>query len=209
MRRNSFRFPCVLFCVALILTSCALFENAPEIVPDAAMRSRLATLKHWRMDGRVGVRRADESWHAGLIWNHEPDTDRLYLSGPFGQGALNIKVTRHSIRVASADGTVEESDDPARMLESLIGVAVPVSALRYWILGLSYPDAECGCEYDRSGRLKKLNQLGWVTEYQDYQTVEQWSVPKKLSVENASTRLKLVIDEWRFRDANITTQAGS
>ncbi|MCI0655233.1 MAG: lipoprotein insertase outer membrane protein LolB, partial [Methylococcaceae bacterium] len=191
-------FRCIILSLLLGLPGCAIFETGPERFQDAEIRRQLAGLETWRMDGRVGVRSEDESWHAGLVWSHDRDVDRLYLSGPFGQGALNIKVSEHYIRVASADGTVEESGDPEQLLESMIGFAVPVPALRYWLLGLSYPFAESHSEYDRLGRLIKLNQLGWVAEYQDYQTNQRWSVPRKLSVVNKSTRLKLVIDDWQF-----------
>jgi outer membrane lipoprotein LolB len=190
----------------MMLPSCAFFQPSPELRQGAETRQQLAALETWRMDGRVGVRSADESWQAGLIWNHDQDVDRLYISGPFGQGALNIKVSGSYIRVASADGTVEESEDPEQLLESIIGVAVPVPALRYWLLGLSYPSAKSDSEYDRMGRLIKLIQLGWVTRYQDYQAVQQWLLPRKLSVVNESTRLKLVIDDWQFPDSGPGTK---
>ncbi len=154
------------------------------------------------MEGRVGVRRSDESWHAGLIWRHARDLDHLTISGPFGQGALDIQVTESHIRVTSSDGKVEESHEPEQLLETIIGIAVPVPALRYWLLGLAYPSVESDSEYDLFGRLIKLSQLGWVARYQDYQSVQQWPVPKKLSVVNDATEFKLVIDEWRLSDSD-------
>jgi outer membrane lipoprotein LolB len=191
----------VFLMLAIGLSSCAVFERAPETVQDAEARLQLAAIERWRLDGRVGVRKSDESWQAGLIWNHEKDVDRLYISGPFGQGALNIKVKDNYIRVVSADGTVEESENPEQLLESWIGIAVPVSALRYWLLGLAYPATASDSEYDRFGHLVRLNQLGWITQYQDYQSVREWSVPRKLSVVNESTKVRLVIDDWHFPDA--------
>ncbi|MGH8556740.1 MAG: lipoprotein insertase outer membrane protein LolB [Methylococcales bacterium] len=184
--------------LVVLLQSCAIFETPLEIVQNPATRRQLAVLEMWRMEGRVGVRRSDESWHAGLVWRHARDFDHLTISGPFGQGALDIQVTENYIRVTSADGKVEESRNPEQLLETIIGIAVPVPALRYWLLGLAYPSVESDSEYDSLGRLIKLSQLGWVARYQDYQTVQQWSVPKKLSVVNAATRFRLVIDEWRL-----------
>lgn len=150
------------------------------------------------MGGRVGVRSAEESWQASLLWDHEQDVDHLYLSGPFGQGALNIKVSDHFIRVASSDGRVEESRQPVETLESIIGITVPIQALRFWVLGLAFPGEQGDLEFDRQGRLLRLNQSGWVTEYQSYQEVQNWQVPRKLSLVHRSTRLKLIIDEWSF-----------
>ncbi|MGH8549935.1 MAG: lipoprotein insertase outer membrane protein LolB [Methylococcales bacterium] len=198
---NSRKLHCFILSLLMILPSCAVIEPGPDVFQGVETRRQLAALESWQMDGRVGVRSAAESWHANLVWNHDREVDRLVLSGPFGQGALAIKVSERYIRVASADGTVEESEDPERLLESITGIAVPVPALRYWLLGLSYPFAESESEYDRLGRLINLNQLGWVAQYQDYETVQQWSVPRKLTVNNGSARLKVVIDGWLFPES--------
>jgi outer membrane lipoprotein LolB len=185
----------------MIVPACTALKPGPEPVQDVSARQQLAQLETWRINGRVGVRSADESWQAGLVWNHDRDVDHLYLSGPFGQGALNIKLSAGHIRVAAADGTVEESEHPVQMLESILGVTVPVQALRYWLLGLSDPNAAADSEFDAMGRMVQLKQLGWVTRYEDYRMFRQWAVPRKLSVVNESTTVKLVIDEWHFADS--------
>ncbi len=201
MVQNGLRLRWVFLCLVMMLPACTALKPGPEAIQGVKARQQLAALESWRINGRVGVRSADESWQAGLVWNHDRGVDRLYLSGPFGQGALSIKISGGYIRVASADGTVEESEDPVQMLESILGVTVPVQALRYWLLGLSDPDAAGDSEYDRMGRMVKLNQLGWVTRYEDYRIVQQWYVPRKLSVANESTTVKLVIDDWLFPDS--------
>lgn len=195
-------FPGVLVILAVMLPSCAVFKPVPEVIQSPKTRQQLAALEKWRMDGRVGVRSPDNSWQAGLIWHHERDFDRITISGPFGQGALKFTVGEKFVQVNSHDGAVQESEDPEQLMKAMTGIAVPVMALRYWLLGLPYPLVESDSEYDGSGRLLKLNQLGWVARYQDYQTVQQWSVPKKLSLVNQETRLKLVVDEWQFTDAD-------
>ena len=187
------------FCFLLLISaSCARFENGSMPSPDHRKRQPLALLSEWQIKGRVGVRSAEESWQATLVWNHEEAVDHLYLSGPFGQGALNIKVSDHFIRVASSDGRVEESTQPVETLEATIGVTVPIQALRYWVLGLAFPEQPSDSKYDRQGNRSILDQLDWKVQYQGYQDVQNWLVPKKISLEHQSTRVKLVIDEWSF-----------
>ncbi|MGH8475579.1 MAG: lipoprotein insertase outer membrane protein LolB [Methylococcales bacterium] len=185
---------------AVLLPSCALFEKPHEFIQDSETRRQLAALETWRMEGRVGVRQVDESWQAALVWDHFRDFDHLTLSGPLGQGALDIEYSESHIRVTSADGKIEESSNPQELLESIIGIAVPLAALRYWVLGLAFPTVIFDSKYDSIGKLIQLSQLGWLCQYQDYQSVLHFSVPKKLSVINDRTRLKLVIDEWRLSD---------
>lgn len=189
----------------MLLSSCAVFEKDANYIQGTQSRRQLAALESWRMEGRIGARSSDESWHASLIWDHRKDIDLLYLSGPFGQGALNIKVTDRYIRVVSSDGSIEESTNPEQLLKSKIGVAVPVRALRYWVLGLPYSSVKFDPQYDRLGRLKKFSQLEWLVEYQGYKKVHRWVVPKRLSIVNQDVKLKLVVDEWEFPEASAST----
>lgn len=184
----------------LFLPSCALFEEPRALTQSPESRRQLAALDAWRIEGRVGVRRDDESWQASLVWEHFRDLEHLMLSGPFGQGAFDIEFTQQHIRITHADGKIEESSDPQSLLESALGFSVPVAAFRYWILGLEYPSEVFDSEHDPFGKLMRVKQLGWECQYQEYQSVLNFSIPKKLSVLNAKTRLKLVIDEWSISE---------
>lgn len=198
MRRN----PPTLVLVGLffiwILPSCAIFQTEPAGFPKTKNKQDLAAVEVWRMEGRIGVISKYDSWHASLVWDHKNDADLLYISGPFGQGALNIKVTDRYMRVVSSDGSVKKSENPEKLLKSELGVAVPVRALRYWIMGLPYPSGVSETVYDRLGRLITLNQLGWEINYRDYEKNGNWTIPVKISVLRKDIKLKLVVDQWEI-----------
>lgn len=159
-------------------------------------RAALYRIKVWTLRGRIAIQSNDESWQAGIVWRHDRQQDRLIISGPFGRGAARIVLSQNYIRVTRADGAVEESDDPDRLLHALLGVSIPINGLRYWVLGLSYPGLEADTSYDALGWLRALRQLGWTVDYPEYQDVESLILPRKLKASRGDAKLKLVVDEW-------------
>lgn len=186
--------------LVFLLNSCALFDAEPARVYRAQDREMLYRLERWLLEGRVGIQGSKESWHGNLVWAHEAATDQLRISGPFGQGTIDIYLKDDFIRLTQADGTREESNDAESLFLSRLGITVPVSALRYWVLGLPDPTDDGVYDYDELGRLRSLNQLGWEVEYDAYMVVDPWVLPRKLEIMKGAARLKLVVDEWEFEN---------
>jgi len=78
------------------------------------------------------------------------------------------------------------------------GWRVPLSGLRYWIIGLPDPQARViDLELDPMGRLAELRQLGWHIRYQRYGEFDGVALPTRLTLENSQLRAKLVVRSWR------------
>jgi outer membrane lipoprotein LolB len=71
---------------------------------------------------------------------------------------------------------------------------VPVTSLRYWVLGLPEPDL--GFEETDKG----FRQSGWTIAFQAMQRVGQLLLPRKMSVANDRVKLKLIINQWTLHD---------
>ncbi len=72
------------------------------------------------------------------------------------------------------------------------GIKTPVSALRYWVLGLpklenKYVETEQG-----------FSQFGWDVVFLEMQNVKQLELPKKIKITKNSAKLKLIINQWEF-----------
>ena len=181
----------------LVLAGCAGWRPPPPTVSETERHWRAALVERpWRLQGRIGVRGGRDSWHGHLRWEHGRDFERLVLSGPFGQGGAVIEARPGWIRLRYPDGKTLESTTPDRLLRQVLGVAVPLAALRYWVLGLSAP-GPVSAERDVAGRLRRLRQDGWEVEYQAYGVVGAGALPTKLRLRGpGGIRLTLLIDEW-------------
>lgn len=184
--------------LAASLPGCALFTAAPqEVSYSKTVNQALYRLEPWSLDGRIALTSAEDSWTADLAWAHQRDNEQIKLSGPLGQGTLMIRLSENAVTVSEGDGKVESSDDPEGFINQRLGMFVPVTSLRYWVLGLPEPDLDFQ-ETDEGFR-----QSGWTIAFQTMQRVGQWLLPRKLSVANDRVKLKLFIDQWTLHDGKV------
>jgi len=183
--------------LAASLPACTLFKPAPpEITYTKTANQALYRLEPWSLEGRVALTGERDSWTADLAWVHLRGDEQIKLSGPLGQGAVMIRLVGNSVTVAQGDGKVESSDDPEAFINQQLGMFVPVTSLRYWVLGL--PEPEQDFEDAGSG----FRQAGWTVAYQAMQRVGQLVLPRKMSVANDRVKLKLIIDQWALNGGN-------
>ena len=187
--------------VALLVFAGCVTAPTPvenQLTPEA--RTALYELDRWQLRGRIAVRTGTDKWQASLRWLHVPGQDELHISGPLGQGAVQVTVREGFIRVVRADGSQQESDDPQRVMNSQLGFPVPLADLHYWVLGIPGSSALFVPEYDPLGRLKSLRQSEWLISYQRYEDVAEYVLPTRIKVGRASVQLKIVVDDWQLRD---------
>lgn len=165
--------------------------SEPVVLPDTP-----ASIQNWSMDGRIGVQAAEKAWQANLYWEHDPSQDRLRISGPLSQGLVSIVVQKDLIYVNEGNGVTSLSRDPDAMLRQRLGFAVPLSSLRYWVLGVPDPDKAAQTVGDAQG----FQQAGWRIVPDKLASVDGWMLPQKLSVQGAGVKLKILADTWDLRN---------
>jgi len=107
------------------------------------------------------------------------------------QGLVSIVVQKDLIYVNEGDGVTTLSRDPDAMLRQRLGFAIPLTSLRYWVLGVSDPD-EASVSLSKAG----FRQLGWEVVVDELTPVSGWNLPQKLRVQGAGVRLKILADTW-------------
>jgi outer membrane lipoprotein LolB len=184
---------------AALLPGCALFRTEtvrPPVLAEA--KQSLYALKAWRMEGRIGVQTSEDAWQANLFWDHDAAQDRLRVSGPLSQGMVSIIVQKDLIYINEGNGVTELSRNPDAKLRERLGFAVPLSSLRYWMLGIPAP----GLPYDpiREGddSPSGFRQSGWAIRVERFINVGSRTLPQKMLVEGSGVRLKIVTDNWEI-----------
>jgi len=184
-------------CIASV-AGCAVLEPEPVRVLTPDERKELYDIEAWAMDGRIAVHAEGEAWHASFFWRHDRKEDVLHIAGPLGQGAVDILLRGQWIQITRSDGASEVSERPEELLRARLGVAVPLSALRYWVLGVPEPGYEHVSRYDAEGQLRALKQLGWDVIYERYSGEGVWVLPKKMLITQADIKLKIIVDQWHI-----------
>ena len=179
--------------LALVLTGCATTPG-----PDEAAANNLSIPKYavWQFKGRVSLTREEQGWHGSLNWREASGRYRLDLSGPLGQGALQIDGGGDTVRLKTANGEEHTAQDVDQLIASVTGWHLPVTGIRFWIRGIPAPGVEARVLTDERGRLRHLEQAGWDINYERYQRVAGRDWPTKMRLTTADISVRLVVDEW-------------
>lgn len=172
--------------VFLILAGCA--ENSKDsrdfLNNNFAV---LANLKTWSFRGRLGIKGQPV---IDINWEHRVGQDSLKLSGPLGQGAKEVTFSDDYIQVKDGVNKIESFGAPDEFIQKRLGIEVPVSHLRYWVIGL--PDPNFAYLAEKNG----FTQTNWKVEYQQVSIKSGQSLPHKVQFERNNIKLKLFIDQW-------------
>jgi outer membrane lipoprotein LolB len=177
--------------MALLLNACSILPEkpAPDIYSLAQMQ-HLQNQKSWRLEGRLSLVNEKDSISAAINWRHQPENDQIELTGPLSQGRVVITVTPGGVKVDDGDTPHEYQGDVNTVVSLQLGVDMPVTALRFWVLGVNDPD------WPVVEQVGGFDQQGWLIRYKEMQGSGSGLLPKKISAEKEKTRIKLIVDQW-------------
>lgn len=163
----------------------------------AARQVRIAGIGAWTLRGRGAVSADGRGWSGGLHWRQQGPLMDLRFIAPLGAGTLRLTGTDEAMRVRGSDGTDFITADPAAHLSATIGAPLPVSALRWWVLGV--PDPGSGgheVELDIAGRPTIMQQAGWRVEYDRYVELDTVQLASRVTAVNGDLRMRFMIEDW-------------
>lgn len=190
----------LLLVAAAVLAGCAgrpLADDPERVV--AAQRAEVADLDSWTLNARLGINLEHEAWQAGVRWRQAADDYELNLTGPLGQGAMQLRGDSEHVVMQVAGEAPVHADNPDALLEAELGWRLPLRALTWWVRGVPDPAAPVeGVMVDAAGHLVGFEQAGWLVEPDRYETVEAGAVlPHRLEVTRGDDyRFRLVISSW-------------
>jgi len=144
-------------CVAL-LSACA---TAPAPVAPAQVRVEPS----FTCDGRLSARRGSDAVAVHYEWQHTPAKDDFDVATPLGQTVARMRRDATGVHVERPNQTPRDFPDWRALTQEVLGVAIPVDGLVYWIQGAPDPDGNSSIERDAAGRLSVLRQQGWEIVY--------------------------------------------
>lgn len=163
-----------LLLAASLIGGCALVPSRPgQFAPPPAaaqaawerQQTVLAASAGFHLQGRLAVK--GEGLSGALRWRQDGSRFELRLVGPFGAGALSLSGDDLLVAIKARDLDLVTTE-PEQVLAAQTGWQLPLTALRWWVLGLPAPDSPASIDIDRDGRMQGLRQLGWSLEFSDH-----------------------------------------
>ena len=185
-------------CGGGIETRRAALTPDPERLWVAHSRA-VAAFDHWQLTGRIGVSATGRSYHAALFWQQWDRRYTLRLVGPLGQGALLLDGDAQRVVLRTGRGERVVAEDAGALLARYVGVAVPVTSLRYWVRGLPAPDVPHRRVLDAQGRLHRLVQNGWTMDYLVYHAPgrERPAMPARIHLTQGAWQVRVFAADWQ------------
>ena len=155
-------------------------------------------ITRWRALGKLAARTADRNWSASLDWRQAEEDFRLRLSGPFGQGALQVAGSPGRVELTTARGVRRSARTPEALLAQELDWDLPASALRHWITARARPGVPVeDWALDEAGRLSSLAQQGWRLDYVYRGDSRGPSLPDRVTLRGEGVVVRIAIRDWR------------
>ncbi|MBI5006125.1 MAG: outer membrane lipoprotein LolB [Nitrosomonadales bacterium] len=146
-------------------------------------------------NGRVSVKQGGKREKAGVRWVHNNAGDEILLLAPLGQTVARIRRDENKATL-EASGRGYVAQDMESLMLQVLGWQLPLSGMRYWIVGLPAPEGESSIELADSGQLSVLRQQDWEISYTRYASGALDALPLRLSLRREGMEVLLLIDEW-------------
>jgi outer membrane lipoprotein LolB len=161
-------------------------------------RAELQALDGWTLNGRVAVAAGDEGFSGGLTWRQSGTRAEVELRGPVGGTALAIRVDGSGFSVTDQHGEVFDGARAREIVALHVGSDLPITELRYWLVGAPAPDAPHRETLGGDARLATLDQAGWQVRYDRYRAAGRLALPARLDITKGALRLRVAVLDWRL-----------
>ena len=186
-------------------------EQAAQLLWASEQQSA-AQFDTWDIHARAVIKLKGELYHIGIGWQRAPESFKMLLEAPFGQGVFRVESNqpaegKQSMKLSLPDGQVFFDESAEALLTEVFGWSIPVSGLKSWIKGLPLLDTDYNFDLRADGRLKSLRQDGWLINYLEYfagDTSPQ-GLPRKMYLKHANLAMKIVIDRWRQIESEVNS----
>jgi len=173
----------------------AVIGPGPE-APWPQQRAALEKLDSYGLNGRVAVAANGQGFSASLRYQQLPRRSNLALDGPLGIGGLRVELEGENLEIMTSRGEKLDGDVARAELERRLGFALPLSELRWWLLGIPAPGEVALDEDGASGEIRGFTQRGWRVSISARAAGLGFSLPQRLVAEREGARLKLLVERW-------------
>ncbi len=194
--------PLALICAVSLLSGCASrpVTQLPELTDWQVRQEVLGAVRDWEFSGRIAVSAGEEGFNGKLRWTQKDDNFQATVSGPLGIGTVRIEGDGESAVLTDKEGVRTELQNVEQELLYRYGWTIPVKSLRYWALGIPDPMSDAQIELNEDRQLARLEQGDWTLSISSYKVSGGQSMPNRLSASKFETRVRIVIDKWKFFD---------
>jgi len=186
--------------MSLLVSSCSTLERKTSGIDIQQHQQHLSSLSDWQMKGRMVVVNGAELWAMSVDWEQHDDQYVIFLSGPFGSGKIQLAGSANGVLLKDSDNQIFYATTPEELLLEHTGIAMPLTSLRFWMIGLLQPNTNAvNIKFDEYGRLESLTREQWDVDFKRYTKNKNAVVelPDKIFIHQGDdVKVRVVVGEW-------------
>lgn len=177
----------VLALITLSLAGCARQTIQPQA-------SELTD--HWSFSGRMAIRSASEANSFSVDWEQRAAAFDIHLSGPLGQGAVNIEGLPGRVTLTQGRD-VWQATSLTELAYQVSDLELPLDYLQYWVRARPAPYSNANLAVDdETGLVMAIQQAGWEVKYTTYFGDGGDALPQRIDFSRNQSSGRLVIRNW-------------
>jgi outer membrane lipoprotein LolB len=194
--RNLFLLLTIFFHGCSLLPQEPRYEKAVYDWPSVEVKLR--KLNNWSLFGKLGIRTPDESLTAAINkWVQVGDQFEIDLSSTFfGLGSSKLLGNANFLSIYESGEDPISSFEPDALMESALGIPLPISYLSYWIKALPANGAAYKQTFNQQGLPESLIQDEWTLSFSNYFFEHKLPLPGKIKIQRDNIRIILAVKEW-------------
>ncbi|KXW59419.1 outer-membrane lipoprotein LolB precursor [Ferrovum myxofaciens] len=183
----------VLWCALSLLSGCALWSPGPQ----GDLTLGQGTVQSWRLEGRIAVRQPTGSESGQLEWQLRGGMEQhLELRSPLGTTVALVDSSPLQTHLILSDHRDYRAGDPETLTQTVLGYALPLQGLPWWLRGQADPGLPAQVERDAEHHPQRLSQQGWVMTYADWRAVGGEWLPGTIRLVREDLQIRIKVDHW-------------
>jgi outer membrane lipoprotein LolB len=151
---------------------------------------------NWALSGKMAVRNATEASSFNVNWEQRKQNFDIELSGPLGQGAVQISGEPGRVTLTRGRETVTRST-LRELAYEITYLDLPLDYLQYWVRARPFPGIDAEVERDSANRqVNRITQSGWQVDYPLYFSDTGEALPRRIDFARDGSSGRLVIRNW-------------
>ncbi|NQY42836.1 MAG: outer membrane lipoprotein LolB, partial [Legionellales bacterium] len=149
-----------------------------------------SSITHWEINGKISGYNKKENWRSSIVWQQSGNDFTVILIPSLTTKKIVLKQTK-SLATFEMNQEISTEKFLDRILYKKVGWYIPFDSMQYWLKGL--PDPKIPYEKISTTTGYKLIQNGWEINYKDFTTTSNYTLPRKIFVNNKDYNLRLII----------------
>lgn len=186
-----------------VFSSCTIFVPSSPIegreISWPQRQAQLLRIQSWNMQSAMSIRQPQQAAIVYFAWQQQGKNYQQQISGPLNISAARIVAIPGKVTLFQGNQPPITDTTPEKLLQSALGIRLPVSHLYYWIRGLPVPRVGIQQrQFDNAHHIVFLKQQGWTVQYVSFIHVNGIDLPNKMVLDYPGLEVKLVIKAWNL-----------